>query len=90
MQTFSIIDSWEALMDLVSEHTSGEWIFRGVRDSSYELIPAVGRPDVRKRFDEEGQSVAAGYSQDGERWMFDEFCRRARPLLDCLTGHEVR
>lgn len=81
-QGSSTIDSWKALMNLVSEHTSGQWIFRGVRDSSYELTPAIGRPGVRKAFDDNGSAIPAGYSRDGERWIFDEFCRRARPLLE--------
>ena len=40
------VTSFEELADLVQPfRKDGDWIFRGVRQSNYELIPKIGRPD---------------------------------------------
>ena len=76
------IGSWDELMRVVSAYSSGEWIFRGVRKASYELVPTVGRTEVRKTLNEQGEASPVGYSPKGERRAFEEFRRRARPYLE--------
>ena len=76
------IGSWDELMRVVSAYSTGEWIFRGVRKASYELVPTVGRTEVRKTLNEQGEASPVGYSPKGERRAFEEFRRRARPYLE--------
>jgi hypothetical protein len=51
------VDSWSRLSGLIEEYSTGDWIFRGVKRSSYPLIlppgERIGRPSnrrVRSRF----------------------------------------
>jgi type I restriction enzyme M protein len=63
-----------SVQDLLS-HTSvryfrearGRWIFRGLSDAQFELIPSVGRPNP-------GKLTREKYEQS----LFDMFCREAR------------
>ncbi|HEX2592695.1 MAG TPA: hypothetical protein VHL34_14430, partial [Rhizomicrobium sp.] len=60
------INGWSDLAGLARTYAmrGGEWIFRGVRKKSYELIPKIGRPDTRR-----GQDFDAEH----ELRLLDEF-----------------
>lgn len=43
------VSSFEELASLVQKfRKNGDWIFRGVSQSTYELVPKIGRPESRK------------------------------------------
>jgi FRG domain len=72
------VDSWSRLSALVEEYSTGEWIFRGVRSSSYPLIPKIGRKKARKN---PADGMSRLYSKESERRMVSEFDRLARPYF---------
>lgn len=55
----------DELAEIIERCPAGEWIFRGVEDCSYDLIPAIGRGDT--------------YDEDNEVGMTEQFERAARP-----------
>jgi hypothetical protein len=55
----------DELVEIIERCPAGEWIFRGVEDCRYGLIPGVGRGDA--------------YSEDSEIGMVEQFERAARP-----------
>ncbi|WP_077728182.1 FRG domain-containing protein [Methylocaldum sp. 14B] len=71
------IKCWHDLANLADEFKLKNWIFRGVEDSTYELVPKVGRSDSRKNLD----GSHAGYSAEAETLTIDRFQREARPHL---------
>lgn len=42
------ITTWEDLAALGERYMTSNWIFRGVADATYRLIPRIGRSDVSK------------------------------------------
>jgi hypothetical protein len=55
------VNSFEELASLVQPfRKDGDWIFRGVRQSNYELIPKIGRPESRKAVGSGGISHTTG------------------------------
>jgi hypothetical protein len=72
------VETWARLAELIAEHSDGSWIFRGLRDSTYPLIPKIGRVGARKN---PLGGAPLPYDLDGEMRMFDEFKRTARPYL---------
>lgn len=77
MKTKTIAE-WQSLASIAEEFKTENWIFRGVGDAQYELIPKIGRPDVSKNpFD--GSNV--GYSPDFEKHCIERFKREARPHM---------
>lgn len=49
VHTDRVVNSFEELAELVQPfRKDGEWIFRGVRESTYQLIPKLGRPGSRE------------------------------------------
>lgn len=64
----------------------GYWIFRGVRDHTYELKPKIGRNGSRK-------SLSTGedkpYSRELERSMLERFVRSAAPYITHIPKSEL-
>jgi hypothetical protein len=48
MKTEKVGNLREFLDYLAGEMDAGEWGFRGVPSSDYDLIPSIGRKDVRE------------------------------------------
>jgi hypothetical protein len=57
----------DELAEIIERCSSGEWLFRGVEDCAYELIPAIGR--------------FAAYGERNEIDMIEQFERAARPYF---------
>src|SRR5256885_4979965 len=73
------VDSFEDLAALVQPfRKDGDWIFRGVRQSTYELIPKIGRPGSRKAIGL-GQNIP--YDSKAEETMTRHFIRSAGPYV---------
>ncbi|MFM0488166.1 FRG domain-containing protein [Paraburkholderia graminis] len=72
------VDSFAELASLVQKFRKddGKWIFRGVAESTYKLIPKIGRPGARK-----GRSGGNNlpYDRTAEETMIREFIRSAGP-----------
>jgi|SRR5215813_958240 len=77
MKTKTITD-WQTLASIAEEFKISNWIFRGVEDAQYELVPKVGRPDTSKNL-LDGTNV--GYSPDFEKRCIERFKREARPHM---------
>jgi hypothetical protein len=77
MDTETITD-WQTLASIAEKYKTERWIFRGVGDSDYELIPRVGRPDTSKDIN---AGTNLGYSADFEQRCMDLFKREAGPHL---------
>jgi hypothetical protein len=72
------VNSLDELALLVQPfRTDGEWIFRGVRESKYELLPKVGRWGNRKGL---GSPEDLPYDRDEEETMTKHFIRRPVPM----------
>lgn len=72
------VESWKELAQLVEDCSKGGWIFRGVKRSSYGLIPKIGRKGARKN---PADGASRGYSKANEKKMVSEFERIARPYF---------
>lgn len=72
------ITKWSDLANIAEEYYRKKWIFRGVEDCEYKLIPRIGRDDARKD-SETGKNLP--YSREEEERMLDVFIREARPYL---------
>ena len=73
------VSSFEELAGLVQPfRKDGDWIFRGVRQSNYELIPKIGRPGSRKAV---GSGGDLPYDPNAEETMFRHFVRSAAPYV---------
>lgn len=73
------VNSFEELVNLVQPfRKEGDWIFRGVRQNNYELIPKIGRPQSRKAI---GTGVDLPYDKDAEETMVRHFVRAAGPYV---------
>lgn len=73
------ITTFEELAGLVQPfRKDGDWIFRGVRQSTYQLIPKIGRPQSRKRI---GSGEDLPYDRDAEKTMIRHFIRSAAPYV---------
>ncbi len=57
------------------------WLFRGVRDANFDLIPSIGRPDTRVD--------TFSYSLEDERALFAAFKNEARPYLSYQPTTEL-
>ena len=84
------VKSWKALAEQVEQYAGSQWIFRGVPDETFDLVPKIARPGTRKSRD---GGALLPYSLDEEKKMFGEFERIARPHfthepksdLECLA-----
>jgi hypothetical protein len=73
------VNSFEELAALVQPfRKDGDWIFRGVRQSTYELIPKIGRPESRKAV---GSGLNLPYDRNAEDTMIRHFIRSAGPYV---------
>lgn len=73
------INSFEELATLVQPfRKDGNWIFRGVRQSNYELMPKIGRPGSRKAL---SGGADLGYDRNAEETMIRHFMRAAGPYV---------
>ena len=77
-RTTRTVNSWERLASLIEERSDGSWIFRGLRQVTYPLIPKIGREGARK---DPASGAPLPYNRDNELLMFREFRRTARPYL---------
>src|SRR5437667_3334113 len=67
------------LVDLVQPfRKDGDWIFRGVRESGYKLIPKIGRPGSRLAI---RGGVELPYDAGEEDTMVKHFMRSAGPYV---------
>jgi FRG domain len=73
------VNSFDELASLVQKfRKDGNWIFRGVGQSTYELIPKIGRPESRKG---KGGGIDLPYDRIAEKTMIREFIRSAGPYV---------
>lgn len=73
------VESFEELAALIQRfRQNGDWIFRGVRQSTYELIPKIGRPESRKAM---GSGQSLPYDSAAEETMIRHFVRSASPYV---------
>jgi hypothetical protein len=75
------IKDWSDLSALIRQYFKEGWIFRGVRESHYDLIPRVGRREARKSAD----GVALPYSLEDERRVLHQLSREAMPPWAPMT-----
>jgi FRG domain len=68
----------EPFLELVNGYHKPGWIYRGVSDSSYELLPRIGRLEYRKH-----------YSVKTERLLLQIFKQRAIRLVSPLPTSEL-
>ncbi len=76
LNTGDLIADWSDLAGLVEKFRANGWIFRGVADAAYELIPSIGRPGARRSMDG-GNTLP--FDADEERYMLARFEREIRP-----------
>lgn len=73
------VNSFEELAALVQPfRKDGDWIFRGVRQSNYKLIPKIGRSESRKAI---GSGGSLPYDREAEETMIRHFVRSAAPYV---------
>lgn len=73
------VNSFEELASLVQPfRKDGEWIFRGVRQNTYQLIPKIGRPESRKGI---GSGQNLSYDRKAEETLIRHFIRSAGPYV---------
>jgi len=73
------INSWQELASIVERFHEGTWIFRGVENAQYELIPRVGRPNTSYDL---RTSTPLDYSPKFEALCIEQFKREAKPHMD--------
>src|SRR2546425_9833784 len=66
-------DVWKSFLEFCGQRESSQWIYRGVGDAEFELIPRVGREPP-------------SYKKERETAIFDLFERRAQ-LFQNLDGY---
>ncbi len=76
IQIIRHVESWEKLSSLIEKHSGKGWIFRGVTNVDYKLIPKIGRPESRK---DPATGETVPFSKHDERKMVEEFRRTAQP-----------
>jgi hypothetical protein len=80
------VSTWSELAELI-EHfsffTGYAWLFRGVTDAKYGLIPKIGRDKSRAKKLKSGtrHRERVPYRFDDERAVFEMFKQQARPYL---------
>jgi hypothetical protein len=73
------VSSLEELVALVQPfRKDGKWIFRGVRQNNYQLVPKIGREGTRKGV---GSPEDLHYDRDEEDTMVRHFIRSAGPYV---------
>lgn len=79
------ITCWDDLAALTEYYSTGEWVFRGVSQESYDLRPKVGRSNARfdRHLNERPFSVAE------ELEYLSRFKKRSRPFVSSPLEHDV-
>jgi hypothetical protein len=80
------ITTWKSLASIAEEFMISSWIFLGVEDAEYLLIPKIGRPGMRKNIED---SSDAGYSSDFESRCIKRFKRESRPHIGIEPASEL-
>ena len=86
MMTKHTINSWHELASIAEKFHEGTWIFRGVEDAQYELIPRVGRRDTSYDLK---TSTPLGYSPKFEKLCIEQFKREAKPHMSVQPQSEL-
>ena len=81
------IGSWSDLTTFVETHGDSEWLFRGVTDKEYELIPKIAREYLLKG--ESSPDEPRTYNSDEEEFYFEMFKRQARPHVVPSPPHDL-
>jgi hypothetical protein len=68
----------EFLEYLAGQMDAGEWGFRGVASSDYDLVPSIGRKAVRKKCDPEL-----------EKQIFQRFQQMALPFVETRPDSDI-
>lgn len=71
------IKAWADLCALSEDFAIGKWIFRGVPDRSYELVPVIGRQGARRSFEQ----IDLPFSEEGAKLLLETFKLRARGMF---------
>ena len=82
------VSSWadlSALVEHVSYFNGHAWLFRGVPDAGYGLVPKIGRDDTRA----EKQGTRTPYRLEDERALFTMFVQQARPHVPRYPNHDL-
>ncbi|MGF6664987.1 hypothetical protein QF000_006655 [Paraburkholderia atlantica] len=82
------VNSFDELASLVQKFRKddGKWIFRGVAESTYQLIPKIGRPGSRKGRRRESNLP---YDRAAEETMIREFIRSAAPYVKHIPATQL-
>lgn len=73
------VSSFEELAELVQPfRKNGEWIFRGMRESTHVLLPKIGRSGARRGV---GSPTELPYDRNAEMTMIRHFMRSAGPYV---------
>ena len=78
MSTGDKITTWSELAGVVEKYRANNWIFRGVEDAKYPLVPAIGRAGARKDIDT-GNDLP--YEEAEEIRILARFQREIRPFF---------
>lgn len=75
----TVICTWQELARRAERYSSGIWLFRGVTRQCHELIPSVGRSELRH----DGlTNKTRPFNACEERQLLDAFKRKARPFIN--------
>lgn len=72
------IKGWADLAALVEKQFKKGWVYRGVRNSAYELIPSIGRKGARK----DAHGLELPYDVTEEKRQLNQFMREARAKFE--------
>jgi hypothetical protein len=75
------IEGWPHLVDLVDQHKRENWLYRGVTRRDHDLVPKIGRGGAR--------ATEFKYDESHEKFLFDEFKRQVRPMLQLQPTYEL-
>ena len=71
------IRSETGFMKLLPQFVAGDWVFRGVRQASYELVPKIGRPE------------SGYYHRDLEKTLFYKFRNQAAAYVSAKPKNDL-
>ena len=81
-----VISTWKGAADRFEHYSGDRWLFRGVTRKSHELIPSVGRENLRH----DGlTNKVRQFNLDEERQLLEPFKRRARPYIGYNPGDDI-
>lgn len=82
------INDWSDLTSAIehfSRYAGHPWLFRGVTDANYQLIPKIGRPSARGK--KNGSKLL--YDPNDERAVFAMFKQQARAYLPSSPNSDL-